>query len=307
MSNGQYKMSVLHRIRVWVRNPKNYVILGAVSASLVGIAKACPLLFPSHLYRPIMEAYKGGKRIQPSMSQIQEFEDVCMELGIKTDSFSTFITSQWDLKVKGLPFLPSGVQYGIPLLFVDEPVLSNTQFAENVRVNLASEEGSRFKQSLQLSVKARKFALAKGVVHAHQCFAAYPVLFAPVAVVAGFASTFTVQVIAGMFPLSVTAFFVGSAFFCTYRYLTGVLNKHHDLKSDQIVAKLGQSYVEGGIEFYEKNLQRNKALRILLGTKGEKLYSYYGNVTPGVIWSRGAALTVKRENLVQILKSLNVK
>lgn len=95
---------------------------------------------------------------------------------------------------------------------------------------------------------------------------------------------------------------MGSVFYVTYRYLLGVLNERHDLKTDDIVAQLGENYTEGGLEFYEKTLQRNKALRKLLGSKGEALYTYYGNDTPGVLWTKGAPITVKRakfQNIVQ--------
>lgn len=297
-------MSTWQRFRIWVRNPRNFVLLGGASASVVAIVKACPLLFPNQLYRPLMEGYKGGKKIQLTKSQIQEYEDTCRLLEVDTNSYHLFVTSRWDPKVRGLPFLPSGVLFGIPAHFIDEPVLPSSKFAENIKVHLNSEEGSDLKQSLTLSQKARKFALAKEVVHAHKCFTAYPVVIAPGAVVAGFATTFAVQVTAGMFPLSMTAFLVGSLFLFTYRYLTGALNERNDLKTDEIVAQLGQDYVEGGIEFYQKNLERNKALRKLLGTKGEKLYSYYGNVIPGVAWSSGAPITLKRDNLASHLKSM---
>lgn len=295
-------MSFMNKFRVWLRNPRNFVVLGGSSAVVVTLVKACPLLFPSQLYRPVMEAYKSGQKVKLGESQIQEFEDVCRDLEVETKPFHLFVTSRWDLKVKGLQFFPSGVHFGIPVLFVDKPELQNSKFAAKLKVNMDSEEGKAFKDSIQLSQKARKFALAKEVIYSKKHYAAYPLLLAPGAVIGGFVSTFALQVTASIFPLYITGFLVGSVFYVTYRYLLGVLNERHDLKTDDIVAQLGENYAEGGLEFYEKTLQRNKALRKLLGSKGEALYTYYGNDTPGVLWTKGAPITVKRakfQNIVQ--------
>lgn len=51
----------------------------------------------------------------------------------------------------------------------------------------------------------------------------------------------------------------------------------HEIKADEQAANVSPSYAEGGLEFYEKILQRNTALRQLMGKEGEKLYTIFGN------------------------------
>lgn len=52
---------------------------------------------------------------------------------------------------------------------------------------------------------------------------------------------------------------------------------NHEISADERAANVSPSYAEGGLEFYEKILQRNTALRQLMGKEGEDLYTVFGN------------------------------
>ncbi|KAK0175705.1 hypothetical protein PV327_009434 [Microctonus hyperodae] len=56
-----------------------------------------------------------------------------------------------------------------------------------------------------------------------------------------------------------------------------ILTKKYESSVDEKISQLGVKYVKGAIEFYDKMLQRNIALRTLLGTQGEGLFTVKGN------------------------------
>lgn len=53
--------------------------------------------------------------------------------------------------------------------------------------------------------------------------------------------------------------------------------KYYEKWADNKVGSIGLNYAQGGVEFYAKTLQRNIALRSLMGSSGEKKYTFYGN------------------------------
>ena len=74
----------------------------------------------------------------------------------------------------------------------------------------------------------------------------------------------------------------------------------YDNRVDRATAKLRKIYAEGGVEYYEKVLQRNCALRTLLGQKGAKQFTRYGNVV-SLLRNRSVQLTSRRDNLLKFL------
>jgi hypothetical protein len=56
-----------------------------------------------------------------------------------------------------------------------------------------------------------------------------------------------------------------------------MMTKYYERWADRKTGKLSLDYAKGGVEFYSKILQRNMALRGLMGPSGEKMYTLYGN------------------------------
>lgn len=52
---------------------------------------------------------------------------------------------------------------------------------------------------------------------------------------------------------------------------------HYETEVDKKLCELGPDFIESGVIFYDKLLQRNQVLRELMGSEGERKYSKLGN------------------------------
>ncbi|XP_022079813.1 transmembrane protein 177-like [Acanthaster planci] len=290
----------------FIRRPRNVVIFSGAVATGVFCIKLAPHAFPSKVYRPLVEAYKGGHKIAPTESQLSEFHKVCQDIGVNPGSYSVFVTSRWEIRSRGLAWLPNGVQFGIPAILKDNPDLSAKRFSDPIKTTADSEEGRAFRNSLNLSESARKFSLAREVIKIKRNATASSVVLAPVVTLANFAGVFAAQVLFPL-PLYANVALVGTCFVMIYQFLMGVVNEREDLITDDKVAELGEEYVRGGVEFYEKKIQKNIALRKIMGRRGEQMYTYYGNEVPGWIYSAGASNTQERDRLKKRLEEMERK
>lgn len=94
--------------------------------------------------------------------------------------------------------------------------------------------------------------------------------------------------------------FIASAWFVLYVSLKDSYYCRQDNAADRKAAALSRAYAEGGVEYYNKVLLRNKSLRALMGTAGQKRYTAYGNVVS--TWRRDhVQLTTRRDNLQKYL------
>lgn len=287
----------MSRLANFLRKPQTFAALAVGTAGVVFTYKAAPHLLPDYVYRPIFEAYKTGKPYSLTEDQQREFLEACKVLKIDPARYRTFVTSRWEVKSVGLPWLPAGCHIGLPASLIAEPELSNLRFSGPIKANLDTREGMWLKDSLKLSPAARKFAISQQVALSDSNHALYSMVLAPVCTLAGFATTFVVQTLSPIAPIYITGLGIGTCFYFVYSFVMGGVNERIDLKVNQRLAAISEDYTMGGLEFYEKLLQRNRALRTLLGSRGERLYTYYGNETPGLVYSRGATNIQKRDIL----------
>ncbi|XP_072179598.1 transmembrane protein 177-like [Diadema setosum] len=290
----------MSRLTRFLRKPLNFGIVAATSAGIVFSIKTAPHLFPNYLYRPVFEAYRTGNYCKLTEEQNREFLEVCDDLGIDPAKYNAFVTSRWEAKSVGLPWFPSGCHIGVPATLVSEPDLSNIRFSGPIKANLDSREGLWLRDSLKMGKEARKFAIGQQIALSDSNLPFYSIVLAPVATVAGFATTFIVQILSPLVPIYVTGLAVGTCFYFACSFCMAGLNERVDLRVNQRLANLSDAYVMGGLEFYEKLLQRNRGLRKLLGSRGEQLYTYYGNETPGLVYSSGATNIQKRDILKEL-------
>ena len=294
----------MSRFTTFLRRPRNFALAAVTSAGLVFSYKAGPHLLPDYLYRPIFEAYKAGKRINLIEAQQREFQEVCKDLKIDPLKYNTFATSRWEVKSVGLQWLPAGCHVGIPVSLVSDPDLSKLRFSGPIKANMDTREGTWLTDSLKMSRNARKFAIGHQVALSNSNLPLYSMVLAPTVTLVGFATTFVVQTLSPIVPVYVTGLALGTCFYFLYGFAMGVVNERTDLKVNHRLANISEEYAMGGLEFCEKLLQKNRALRKLLGARGEQLYTYYGNETPGLVYSSGASNVQKRDILKKIVEEL---
>lgn len=70
---------------------------------------------------------------------------------------------------------------------------------------------------------------------------------------------------------------VSSIFIMNYFMIKDVAQLYFDEQIDKELKKMNPVFAEGGKEYYTKILQRNIALRQLMGQEGEMVYTVTGN------------------------------
>lgn len=149
-------------------------------------------------------------------------------------------------------------------------------------VSWYSTAGENLKESLVISDKAKKFAMGREILYVSTPYLYYQSLFAPPLLVLLYSGAYSVNRKYNLFArhrsIRYTIYGMLSVFgFGLWSLLHDSTNKYIQKKCDKAMSELGQTYIEGGVEFYSKTLQRNIALRTLMGSKGENLCSLNGN------------------------------
>lgn len=178
-----------------------------------------------------------------------------------------------------------GAAVGLPQTFslAGAQELAGSGFAVGgKKVDWESREGVLLSDGLRLSPAAQRFAIARelwhvrgsqvwqdGGVGATALFATYMLGRALNRKLGFFERPRTLR----LMMYSLVSLF-GTAVWIT---ATDLVQHYRDSQADMAAAQLGPAFAWGGVEFYEKNLERNRALRRLLGDDGESCYSAYGN------------------------------
>jgi len=71
---------------------------------------------------------------------------------------------------------------------------------------------------------------------------------------------------------------LGGIIFTSWLFVKDFLAVRRDELADEEAASISPEYAEGALEFYNKILQRNIALRSLLGESGSSQFTALGNV-----------------------------
>jgi hypothetical protein len=105
-----------------------------------------------------------------------------------------------------------------------------------------------------------------------------------------------------------TAFaLVGASWLLMYVQVNDALCCWRDNRADRKAASLTRAYAEGGVDYYESVLRRNKSLRTLLGSsEGPRQYTLFGNEL-STIRNPHVQLTARRDNLVKYLKEYELE
>lgn len=87
-----------------------------------------------------------------------------------------------------------------------------------------------------------------------------------------------------------------------WMFLKDFTTYQSELQADEEAASVSEEYARGALEFYNKTLQRNIALRSLLGSEGPKSYTAAGNLRE-TLRTKHVPYVVRRDNAIARLEA----
>ncbi|XP_046743889.1 transmembrane protein 177 [Diprion similis] len=239
-------------------------------------------------YREVYQRYNKSYPVRVTAKIKKQFNAVLDDLEVPDHIrglIKPFIVNGFDLIHAGSTNLRSGVIIGIPLSFNYEELKDideSTLVLEAKNVDWKSAEGQNLLSSMLLSEEAKKFAIAQKVWRCQSHEIWMNCIFPMVSTAFAYTIAHRANVLLDSFhhpPIFRICLytFVGMFSIATWAALKDFAAMQYDSECDEELCKLGKDYIKGGQEYYGKILQRNVALRSLLGDYGAKLYSVKGN------------------------------
>jgi len=233
-----------------------------------------------------------------------------VNLKVDDEARLEFITSSSQDPVhRGSFQLRTGAVIGLPASFyyhtVDDVECSSISVGQD-SIDWNSAAGKELRHALVLSDKAKAFVIAREIsymksfgVHVDTGLLTFCLLSAFVTGAVlnrKFLLTLRLKRWARFSVFS----FIGTAWMFISIAVHDAIHCWYDNRVDKYAAKLRKAYAEGGVEYYNAVLRRNCALRTLLGSRGKKAYTYFGNVVS--VWRNPSVqLTSRRDNLLKYL------
>lgn len=168
-------------------------------------------------------------------------------------------------------------------------------------------DGMALASSLVLSDAAQKFALAREISHSSSN------LVTTHAALNG-ASIFALYFLSRQFNRKAKLFarplklrvvlysLLGGLVGTLWLFIKDFTTYQSELQADEEAASLSEEYARGAVEFYNKTLQRNVALRSLLGSEGPKAYTAAGNLLE-TFRTKHVPYVVRRDNALARLQA----
>ncbi|RVE57759.1 hypothetical protein OJAV_G00202400 [Oryzias javanicus] len=269
---------------------------------------------PDLSYRQLYQAWHKGEPVELSGKLERLFQEVLTDCGVKSsNSFSAFASFGFHPVGAGVPWLPAGVQIGIPANFNSTAedlsgITNRNIFINGKTVDWASDTGSALKEALVFSLEAQKFAIAREVVRLQSGGPVLNAAVAPVCLGGVWVYSVLLKQVFGLHAGSallrgaanVVALGIGAV---SYFLTSDAVSQWMDYSSDRHAARVSPEYAKGGVEFYDKILSRNKTLRSLMGRKGEEMYAPSGNLFPAhILQLKHTPYTSRREGLLALLE-----
>ncbi|XP_042350861.1 transmembrane protein 177 [Plectropomus leopardus] len=270
-------------------------------------------VFPDVFYRQLYQAWSKGEPATLSEKLEDVFQQVLKDYGISSPkNFSAFASFGFHPVGAGVPWLFAGAQIGIPANFnstSNDPmgITNRTIFINGKTVDWTSEAGAALQEALVFSLEAQKFAIAREVARLQSGGPVISAAVAPLCLAGVWVYSVLMKQVFGLHagpPLlrggvNVLALGLGAV---SYFLTSDAIGQWMDYKSDRCAAGLSRDYAEGGVEFYNKILARNRTLRSLMGQKGEEMYAPSGNLFPAhLLKLKHTPYTSRREGILTLL------
>lgn len=292
---------------------KNYQMLVGAGIGFLFGASLLPQTILLKKYRRVLASYKDGEEESVSEYLLHLKDKILVRMDIRAEeevALKMFTCFGCDVLHRGSLKLRTGAIVGVPASFAyerPEDVNREKLIVNEKEVDWSSVAGSQLLESIILSKDAKVFAIAREIGYANTYHlwtdAILKSIFAYAAYATGFGINTKLHTRSTMKTWGRVGMYIFIAAVYSFLYLTisDTYYCNRDNRIDRKTARLNAVYARGGVEYYEKTLLRNCALRTLMGDSGAKLYTLYGN--PQHIWRQPhVSPTNRRDNLVRYYK-----
>ncbi|XP_045107493.1 transmembrane protein 177-like [Portunus trituberculatus] len=295
------------RKAAWTVSEGGRRVLRGVGVAVVGgtfLAHYLPHTFLIDNVRQVTQAYRKGQPISVPDKVTALVEKVMEEMEVEEEvkgQVKMYTTYGFDLFHAGslrsangsILGLPSSLKWDGDLDFDGSGVMVNS-----APVQWNSDAGKALKNSLILSENAKKFAIAREIAGMRTSQAVTQASIPCTGLLVAYCISLGINKRLNLYAkprfLRLCLYSIASLFgYSAYVLVKDIDSVASDGRGDGEAAAMGRAYIEGGVEFYEKVLQRNIALRELMGDDGRKIYTAKGNdeVSDGVM-GRGDGGTI---------------
>ncbi|XP_058800249.1 transmembrane protein 177 [Phymastichus coffea] len=254
------------------------------------LADYLPHTFFIDRYKTALQMLRVGQEV-PLDSNLKElFHSVLDDLKLSNEDkekFEPFTIGGFEVYHAGIPSGKFHAIIGLPINFTYQDVQSIDSLDIRIGLNRDSlniyhPAAQDLLESLVLSDKAKKFAIAREVLMAQNNVPIYRSIESPIIFTASVMSAEFLRVKMNLsnkpLPLTILTFGVSAVMgIMTWFQIRDAINTYYEKQVDKELAKYGQDYIYGGREYYNKILKRNIALRTLLGAYGAKVYKKDGD------------------------------
>lgn len=176
------------------------------------------------------------------------------------------------------------------------------------KVDWDSKNGIKLANALILPENVQKFAICREIMMTQNNKVIYESIYPFASIFFGYTlSQFLnkrLNLYAGPVSLRATMYTIVGLFSSgLYFLMKDMTEVYYETQVDKKLCELGRDFIESGVIFYEKILERNQALRELMGKEGEKKYSMLGNENFGIRQPR-LALVHRKHYFEEKLKLL---
>ncbi|OWR53330.1 hypothetical protein KGM_208573 [Danaus plexippus plexippus] len=256
-------------------------------------AKFSPHTFLLEKYQDMVAYYQNSQPVELPKELSQKCVK-CMDLLNLSDTHrklvKPFSVFGYDLFHAGSTSSKYGVLIGIPVNFTYKSLEDVEK--QDVQVNgkpldLTTEVGKKLGEAIILPEKVKDFAICREILMAQNSKIIFQSTFP-------FVSIFLVYNMAQYLNRRLNLYaahanvrvvlysLLGLFGLGTYFLCQDMSEVHYETVADKKLTELGVDFIESGVIFYEKLLQRNQALRELMGKEGERKYTKLGNENYGI-------------------------
>ncbi|XP_050436110.1 transmembrane protein 177-like [Adelges cooleyi] len=276
-----------------------------------GVLEFTANTFLNHYIKSYKEAFKNGNPIKLSESLKKRYDEVVKD--IKLTEFqmafvAPFVVDSLKPTNIGCINTRSGAYIGIPNYFecnsVDE--LQSLDSEEIQQVNINPEYSEQLMKTLTLSESAKKYAIAHELINTDNIRLYIQAVTPTLVLMPMYAVGHTVFSSLPANPSSIRAF--AFFIFCNigmwfYYIIRKNINDYYQHDTDTVISEMGDEYIKGGLEYYDKLIQRNIILRNIL-PNGDRIYSEKGDE---IGFFAELAFTYRKKHLERNLKKLAEK